>query len=131
MYPKFPCVLFCKLDSYELQEEHNTLERVIYTLCMLLLHNGVQYDSPPPSHTCMELLNPWLSTSAFNAPEFPLAHNVWWITFAVRLLNSHVILLGLSDSAFFTITIVAKAIFMIFDSITIVHFSLINETVIP
>ena len=39
--------------------------------------------------------------------------------------------LELSDSAFFTITIVAKAIFTIFDSITIVHFSLINETVIP
>ena len=39
--------------------------------------------------------------------------------------------LGLSDSAFFTIAIVAKAIFMIFDSITIVHFSLINGTVIP
>ena len=35
--------------------------------------------------------------------------------------------LVLSDSAFFTITIVAKAIFPIFDSITIVHFSLINE----
>ena len=33
--------------------------------------------------------------------------------------------LVLSDSAFFTITIVAKAIFTIFDSITIVHFSLI------
>ena len=33
----------------------------------------------------------------------------------------------LSDSAFFTIMIVAKAIFAIFDSITIVHFSLINE----
>ena len=31
----------------------------------------------------------------------------------------------LSDSAFFTITIVAKAIYAIFDSITIVHFSLI------
>ena len=28
---------------------------------------------------------------------------------------------GLSDSAFSTITIVAKAIFTIFDSITIVH----------
>ena len=39
-------------------------------------------------------------------------------------------LVGLSDSAFFTITIVAKAILTIFDSITIVHFSLINETVI-
>ena len=35
--------------------------------------------------------------------------------------------LVLSDSAFFTITIVAKAIFTIFDSIMIVHFSLINE----
>ena len=35
--------------------------------------------------------------------------------------------LVLSDSAFFTITIVAKAIFTTFDSITIVHFSLINE----
>ena len=30
-------------------------------------------------------------------------------------------ILGLSDSAFFTITIVAKAIFTIFDSITIVY----------
>ena len=39
--------------------------------------------------------------------------------------------LGLSDSAFFTITIVAKAIFTTFDSITIVHFLLINGTVIP
>ena len=38
-----------------------------------------------------------------------------------------VVLLVLSDSAFFTITIVAKAIFTIFDSITIVHFLLINE----
>ena len=37
----------------------------------------------------------------------------------------------LNDSAFFTIAIVAKAIFTTFDSITIVHFSLINETVIP
>ena len=35
--------------------------------------------------------------------------------------------LVLSDSAFFSITIVAKAIFAIFDSITIVHFSLIKE----
>ena len=35
--------------------------------------------------------------------------------------------LGLSDSAIFAITIVAKAIFTIFDSITIVHYSLINE----
>ena len=35
--------------------------------------------------------------------------------------------LVLSDSAFFTNTIVAKAIFTIFNSITIVHFSLINE----
>ena len=40
---------------------------------------------------------------------------------------SEALLLVLSDSAFFTITIVAKAIFTIFDSITIVHFSLINE----
>ena len=46
-------------------------------------------------------------------------------------ITSYTSSLGLSDSAFFTITIVAKAIFMIFDSITIVHFSLVIEAVIP
>ena len=51
------------------------------------------------------------------------------VTIAQRLSNgwSHRSAIVLSDSAFFTITIVAKAIFTIFDSITIVHFSLINE----
>ena len=38
-----------------------------------------------------------------------------------------IVKLVLNNSAFFTITIAAKAIFVIFDSITIVHFSLINE----
>ena len=47
------------------------------------------------------------------------------------LYSVHVLFVGLSDSAFFTIMIVAKAIFTIFDSIMVVHFSLINETVIP
>ena len=51
-----------------------------------------------------------------------------WLTSVTAVLqcelearNSKKALLGLSDSAFFTITIVDKAIFMIFDCIMIVH----------
>ena len=48
-------------------------------------------------------------------------------TFTPCVMSVCLSVLVLSDSTFFTFTIVAKAIFTIFDSITIVHFSLIDE----
>ena len=69
---------------------------------------------------------------SFKVADFRATFSNYVWSYALRCDSTgDAYILGLSDSAFFTITIVAKAIFTIFDSITIVHFSLINETVIP